>query len=428
MAQPPKKPAPPAVRGRPQTQTGGSRGGPPQAKDGRTVSLEAGKALQRVLDTAPNAQRTARADVPSTALAQKVLEAASTVEIHIAAPPVSRELLLSRIEELRRLVSMTQPRAFGTHIQAGDEVELDILGYVEGKLFLAQNAAWFDIKPNVFLPGLFEQLIGVAPPDNVVIQLRVPDLYHVEGHRGKTAAFAITVRRAQQRILPDADDPLFIQLCNRRVKTRPELERVLVDELTDERARLCVDEAKLTLLRELYIKVGLADDVTDDLVDEELRRRWKKSIGDALAHQGISVDEQKKSLADFSTAAQRAESRRTVWEARALEAVADAEDVAATESEVHKMVEELAPNIRKGDIEGILYQHAALSKDLVKNLRLHRALTILLGRAKIAFDGTPKPIEKLYTPLPRSAPPSGSSSGSGGVTTSRGLKRPPSKS
>src|SRR4051812_28160528 len=59
MAQPPKKPSPPAVRGRPQT--GGSTAGrgapPPQAKDGRTVSLEAGKALQRVLDTAPNAGR-----------------------------------------------------------------------------------------------------------------------------------------------------------------------------------------------------------------------------------------------------------------------------------------------------------------------------------------------------------------------------------
>lgn len=432
MAQPPKKPSQPAVRGRPQTGSTAGRGAPPpQSKDGRTVSLEAGKALQRVLDTAPNAGRANKGDgldeKAQAGLAAKVLAAAATVELHIAALPISQELVNQRVEELRRLISMTQPRAFGTHIQAGDEVELDLLGYVEGKLFVAQQGAWFDIRPNVFLPGLFEQLIGVAPPDNVVIQLRVPDLYPVEEHRGKTAAFAITVRRAQKRILPDADDPIFLQLTQRSVKTRAALEKVLVEELTDERARLCVDEAKLSLLRELYIKIGVDDVVPDDLVDEELRIRWKKAIGDALAHQGISVEDQKRSLADYSTAAQRAEARRTVWEARVLEAVADAEGVEATEGEVHKMVEELAPNIRKGDVEGLLYQHAALSKELVKNLRLHRALTILLGKAKIAFDGTPKPIEKLFVPLPQSAPTSGSSAGSGGVTTSRGLKRPPSK-
>lgn len=432
MAQPPKKPSPPAVRGRPQTGGTAGRGAPPpQAKDGRTVSLEAGKALQRVLDTAPNARPAKSegtvAEKAGAVVAARALEAAATIELHIAALPISQELVNVRVEELRRLISMTQPRAFGTHIEAGDEVELDLLGYVEGKLFLAQQAAWFDIKPNAFLPGLFEQLIGVAPPDNVVIQLRVPDLYPVEEHRGKTAAFAITVRRAQKRILPDADDPLFLQLTQRNVKTRAALEKVLVEELTQERARLCVDEAKLALLRELYIKIGVNDDVPEELVDEEMRLRWKKSIGDALAHQGISVEDQKRSLADYSTPAQRAEARRTVWEARTLEAVADAEDVSATEGEVHKMVEELAPNIRKGDIEGLLYQHAALSKELVKNLRLHRALTILLGKAKIAFDGTPKPIDKLFTPLPQSAPTSGSSSGSGGVTTSRGLKRPPSK-
>ena len=444
MAQPPKKPGTPPVRGRPQGGPGGPGGaerrGPaaPQQKDGRAVSLEAGKALQRALDTAPNATVQARVEGPGSAAAEKVLAAASTIELHIAALPISPALIAQRVEELRRMISITEVRAFGQAVEAGDEVELDLLGYIDGKLFLAQQAGWFDVAPNIFLPGLFESLIGIAPPDNAVVQMRLPDHYPVAEHRGQVAAFAITVRRAQKRILPDVDDPIFLQLTARKVKNRAELEAVLVDELTQERARLCVDEAKLSLLRELYIKVGVDDEVPEELVEEELRRRWKQHIGDALALQGVTLEEQKKSLADYSNPAQRAESRRTVWEHRVLDAVADHQGVEATDGEVHKMVEQLAPDIRKGDIEQLLYQHAALSKDLVKSLRLHRALIVLMGKAKIAFDGTPKPLDKLLTPLPTgpsAAAGSGASStsGSGGArpagdtTAVRGLKRPPSK-
>ncbi len=428
MAPPPKKPAAPAVRGRPQFGTGNTRSSAPaapQAKDARTVSLEAGKALQRVLDTAPNAQRVAKAESASTSMAAKALAAATQLDIHIPAQPISRELVSARVEELRRLISMPRPRAFGTHIKAGDEVELDLIGYIEGQLFLAQHNVWFSIAPNPFLPGLLEQLIGVAPPDNVVIQLRIPQLYPVEAHRGKMAAFAITVRRAQERVLPSADDPLFLQLTQRKAKTRKELERVLADELAEERGRLCVDEAKVTVLRELYIAVGASDDVPEELVEEELRNRWKNALGDSMAYLGVPVEDQKRSLAEYCTPAMRAEARRVVWELRVLDAIADAEGIDANEGEVHKMVEELAPNIRKGDIEQILYQHAQLSRELVKNLRQHRALVMLMGKAKIAFDGKPKTIDQLLTPLPSSS--SGSAAGSGGVTTSRGLKRPPAK-
>lgn len=438
MAQPPKKTGTPAVRGRPQGAPGaasGSRGLPAQTNDGRVVSLEAGKALQRVLDTAPHAAVQARVEGPGRGVAERALAAASSLELHIAALPISAALVAQRVEELRRMISMTEPRAFAQPVEAGDEVELDLLGYIDGKLFLAQQAGWFDVAANVFLPGLFESLIGIAPPDNAVVQMRLPDHYPVAEHRGQVAAFAITVRRAQKRILPDVDDPIFLQLTSRKATTRAELEAVLVGELTQERARLCVDEAKMQLLRDLYVKVGVDDHVPDELVEDELRRRWKQHIGDALALQGITVEEQKKSLADYSNAAQRSESRRTVWEHRCLEAVADHEGVDATEGELHKIVEQLAPDIRKGDIEALLYQHAALSKDLVTSLRLHRALVVLLGRAKIAFDGTPRPIDKLLTPLPSgpSGSGSGSASGSGGArpagdtTAIRGLKRPPPK-
>lgn len=432
MAGPPKKPTTTPVRGRPQTApTGRAGGAAPGNRDGRTVSLEAGRALQRALDEAPNARVAVKASGASATTAEKALAAAATIELKIAALPVGKDLIDRRIEELRKLISMTMPRVRAP-VEAGDEVEVDVLGYIDGKVFMAQQAAWLEVRPNPWLPGLLEGFIGLTPPESAVFQLRMPAHYPVPELRGKVAAFAVTLRQARQRVMPEADDPIFLTLTNRNVKTRAELEARLRDELAEERGRLCVDEAKVGLLRQLYIKIGVDDAVPGELVDEELRRRWKVAIGDAMALQGVSMDDQKKSLVDFSTPAMRAEARRSVWEGRCLEAIADAHGLEATESEVHKIITDLSPDIRRGDIETILYQQAALSKDIVKNLRLHRALLLLLGKAKVVFDATPPPENRVVlAPLPVAG--SGARAGSGAqkppgeMTAARGLKRPPSR-
>jgi FKBP-type peptidyl-prolyl cis-trans isomerase (trigger factor) len=433
MAGPPKKPTTPPVRGRPQTAPTG-RGGAATGgnRDGRTVSLEAGRALQRALDDAPNARVAVKASAASTSTAEKALAAAATIELKIAALPIGKDLVDRRIEELRKLISMTMPRVRAP-VETGDEVEADVLGYVDGKVFMAQQAVWLDVRPNPWLPGLIEGFVGLTPPESAVFQLKVPAHYPVPEMRGKVAAFAITLRQARQRIMPEADDPIFLQLTNRNVKTRAELETRLRDELAEERGRLCVDEAKVGLLRQLYIKIGVDDVVPDELIDEELRRRWKAALGDAMALQGVSMEDQKKSLVDFSTPAMRAEARRSVWEGRCLEAIAEAHGLEATETEVHKIITDLSPDIRRGDIETILYQHAALSKDIVKNLRLHRALLLLLGKAKVVFDATPPPENRVVlAPLPTTGS-GGARAGSGAqktpgeMTAARGLKRPPSR-
>lgn len=432
MAGPPKKTgSTPTVRGRPQGAPAGGGGGAREVrKDARAVSFEAGRALQRALDAAPAAQVATKAEGPTKKTAERALAAASTIEVKIAARPITAEMVQWRIDELRRLISMTEPRAFGQPVGLGDEVELDLLGYIDGKVFLAQQASWFDVRANPFLPGLFESLVGVVPPDNVVLQLRLPVNYPVEELRGKVAAFAVSVQRAQRRLMPDADDPIFLQLSHRKARTKKELEQKIEAELVEERARLCVDEAKYTFLRQLYIRVGLDDVVPDELVDEELRNRWKAQVGDAMALHGVSVDEQKRSLAEFSTERQRAEARRTVWEFRCLEAVADLHNLEANEAEVTKLVHDMAPPIRSSDVESVLYQNATLSKEIVKSLRLHRALLLLLGKAKVAFGEAP-PSERLLAPLVATG--SGAPGGSGAVrpagdvTAARGLRRPPGR-
>jgi trigger factor len=383
-----------------------------------------------VLDAAPSAAVAVRAEAVNRKTADLAIAAAERIELRIAALPIEPDLIARRIEELRKSMAVVESRA-GRPIELNDEVELDIVGYIDGKIFLAQRAVWMELRTNAFLPGLFEALVGLRAPESAVIRLRLPAHYPVAEQRGCAAAFAVTIRNAVRRVLPNAASPQF--LAARKVKTTAELEKALSEELAAERARLCVDEAKATLLRRLYIDVGVTDAVPDELVEEDLRRRWKAHIGDALALQGVSVDDQKRSLAEFSTPVMRAEARRSVWEQRCLEAVADSFSLQATEEEVHKIISDLSSDMRRSDVESVLYQQAALSKEIVKSYRLHRALVLLLGKAKVHFDSAPRASDRvILAPLPTvGGGGSGGTSTSGGgprpsgeTTAARGLKRP----
>ena len=100
--------------------------------------------------------------------------------------------------------------------------------------------------------------------------------------------------------------------------------------------------------------------------------------------------------------------------------MADAFSLQASEDEVHKIITELSSDMRRSDVESVLYQHAALSKEIVKSYRLHRALVLLLGKAKVHFDSTPRPNDRvILAPLPQVG-----GSGSGGTSTSGGGARP----
>ncbi len=97
MAGPPKKPQTP-VRGRPLTGATGK----PDHRDARTVSLEAGRSLQRTLDAAPNARVAVKAVVTAwSSRAERALAAAAGITLDITALPIGRDLRDRRLQELR---------------------------------------------------------------------------------------------------------------------------------------------------------------------------------------------------------------------------------------------------------------------------------------------------------------------------------------
>jgi trigger factor len=392
--------------------------------DARATSLEAGKALQRLLDAAPAAQVAKNVDPATLKSAQRVLDMAAGLEVHVPIGRVTDGDVDRKLQEIRQTLSFVQPRAYGDVLQLGDEVLIDILGYMNGDVFLAHTDTWYSLTANKFLPGLFESLVGQRVPDHSIVHVKLPLDYPVPAHAGRVAVFAVSIKEGRGRKLPDVDDPVFLPFVNRGAKTLDDLKTQLREELVRERAQQMVEHAKLLLLRELYVKC-MDDDVPTDLVDEELTRRWRELKGEPLIRQGVSIDEQKKSQAQYANdPVNRAEARRTIWEYRILESIAAHHGIEVTEQTLKPVLQSIFGS--EVDLDGLLYKNPGLHKDLIKGLRMRRATDVLLKMSKIFFDAPPTPADKAYKPLvPAKDRPKEEERLV--FTAARGLQRPASK-
>lgn len=414
-----QKPPPPKIRGQTAAK---QRAAEEKRTSARSTTLEAGRQLQRILETAPGAvsATAVKLDDAVKKSAERVLKLAETIELHVPVGLVREADVDARIAALRRQLSITSVRQSGEEVNAGDEVHLDLLGYLGGDVFLAETDTWYRVTPNRLLPGLFEALIGLKVPSNRLVNVTLPPDYPVSAQAGRTAVFAIALKAARARKLPEVTDPLFLAITQKPKVA--DLRAQLKQELIVIRAQQMVEHARLLLLRELYVR-SMGDDVPAALVDEELTRQWRDVQGESQARQGVPIEAQKKSQqAYMQDPTLRGEARRIVWESRTLEAVVAALGIEVGEDELKKTLGAMFGAV---DLDGILYRNPGLHKDLLRGLRLRRAQDALLKKANVAFDAPPTPPGKGLKTL---VPPDEKKEGDRlAVTATRGLKRPPSK-
>lgn len=419
----PRAPAPgaPASRGtdvsRPNLQRPPSKAGPPSSKTGappqkpgasgkagaaadtsrpdlkrpesRASALEAGKALQRLLAEAPGAHAVRPIAGQAGAAVERALSEAATLELHVPViPPPAAWEVQARIDELALHHGRVEARRAGEPIAPGDEAELDITGYVGGKTFLTAPPTWYDVAPNAHLPGLFEGLVGVGVGTQALVTIQLPPDYPGDGLGGKKAVFAVDVRAATSRKPLQVGSPEFFERVDLG-KTMADVKKAVEQELLQERANAMVDIAKALFLRELYVRCK-DDDVPQQLVDEELYKRWRAAKGDAMIRQGLPLEEQRASQQQFAAdETERFEARRTVWEMRMLEALAEQAGVHVDEDELLKVLAPAASaaGVRRVDVEAMLRKNETMRRGLLRNMKIDRAVGIVLSRGKIFFDG-----------------------------------------
>lgn len=116
-------------------------------------------------------------------------------------------------------------------VENKDSVTIDFAGSVEGVPFEGGTAEGYDlvIGSGSFIPGFEEQVIGAQIGQEVDVNVRFPDEYHVEDLKGKDALFKVKVHKIKRKELTPLDDEFAKDISE--FETLDELKADLRDKL-----------------------------------------------------------------------------------------------------------------------------------------------------------------------------------------------------
>lgn len=300
----------------------------------------------------------------------------SELRVRIPPPePVTEDDVLVHFVGLLRQKATRRDRAEGEPLALGDEVQLDVVGYVDNRLLPGsiRVGAWLDLEPMAHLPGFAETLAGVRVGDACALDLQLPADYPVASVAGKMAHCLCEVRAAREVNLPSAESPDALAALG------------LGDSLEEVMASVTkqVDDERVALqdLRAQELALGALADATRlelprAMVDEELRRRWSMLEAPLLKQKDFAPDELREALeAWMSSELLRAEAERSLRISLALDAVGKRDRVELLQSDVAATLAELAATIEIDERELASALDASLDlQQRAANLARHQAL------------------------------------------------------
>ncbi|MFP2906175.1 peptidylprolyl isomerase [Pyxidicoccus sp. 3LFB2] len=322
-----------------------------------------------------------------------VREAPSLDGLEVAMPApagVSAEALIERFDALCRAVAPRRERESGEAVALGDDVLLDVIGSVDGRLipFSARVDWWTQATPDPLLPGFFESLSGALVGEGLAVEVVLPDDYAVESLRGRRARFGVEVKAAREVTpLDEESEALFTALG--RGATMDEVMEQLARELADEDAERRVQDFRQRVLEEVARRTQV--DVPDSLVDESLRARWSENEYPLLVRLGIPPEQLPEAFEGWQKdAATRAEATFRLRLALGLRAITERDGVRPQREDAEALFDGLVDSagLRREELGRLLQSDKALGQKF-DELALHVAA---VGHVLSKAIATPEPV------------------------------------
>ncbi|QSQ24114.1 peptidylprolyl isomerase [Pyxidicoccus parkwayensis] len=306
------------------------------------------------------------------------------------AEDLTSEDLITRFHEKKRALATVRERAEGEHVAEGDDVQLDVLGYAEGRLipFSTRFGFWTELAPLQALPG-FSELVAESGTvgGSLQLMLDLPDNYPVESLRGKPVRFLVDIRAARELTLPDEESPAFLKqlglgdsLDAVMTALQEELENELSDNLWVQAQELVLDE----VARRTEVEVPRK------LVDEEIRRRWATAEGFGMVERGFSVEEQEEAVQGWlQDASTREQAEHRIRVGLGLKAIAEQDKLTLSAEKLQKLLEQTTEpfGLTADDVRAALRESPETTKKL-HDLGWHlMVVEYVMSKAKVTFEG-----------------------------------------
>ena len=204
----------------------------------------------------------------------------------------------------------------------------------DGNQFLDDENAEFPLREGkvLFVPGLAEAFLGMKKGDEKTFDIAIPEDFHIEQLRGKTATFTLTIHEVKEEQLPEADDE-FANSVN--AEEFPDLATLRAGIESDMRASLENDaESKYRSAAVEKLVEGATLEYPRVLVEHEIDHLVREAMGNNQQQYQMYLQQLGRSEADFRETWREAADMR-LRRSLVLSELAEAEglDVSAEEIE-----------------------------------------------------------------------------------------------
>ena len=227
-----------------------------------------------------------------------------------------------------------------------------------------------------FVPGFEEQVIGMKAGDEKDLDITFPENYTPE-LAGAAVVFKVKVHGVKEKQEPEVDDEFAKDVSE--FDTLEEFKKDLGEKLKTRRQEQADRDFETAVIDALIEKLecdvpqAMIDHRADKMLEDYANRIQGQGIGfeNYLQMMGMTLDELR---AQSKTAAER-----NVRSDLALEAVAAAEGIEATDADVDEEIAKLAEQYK---LEADKVRELVSMEDLRTDLAMRKALDLVKGAAK----------------------------------------------
>ena len=250
----------------------------------------------------------------------------------------------------------------------GNTVNIDYEGFKDGIPFEGGKADGYDLVlgSGSFIPGFEEQLIGTKAGEEKEIELSFPEDYHAVDLAGAPVTFKVKVNEVKVKKLPEVNDDFAQDINAPGVENVEQLNKMIEDRLLNSKKKTANETAESALMDALVANTEVQ--LPDVMVEEEVQNQVNQ-LAQQIQQYGMSLDAYLKMIGQTQETLKKGYHDNAVKTGTlrlALEAVAKAENLTASEEEIEKEYSDIASqyNMEIDRVKSMISKNM-LSKDVV---------------------------------------------------------------
>ena len=227
-------------------------------------------------------------------------------------------------------------------VKDGDMTVLDFEGFVDGVAFEGGKGEDYPltIGSGAFIPGFEDQLVGAEIGKEVEVNVTFPENYQAEELKGKDAVFKCTVKEIKEKELPELDDEFAGEVSEFETlaEYREDVRKKLSEQKETEAKREKEDKAIDAVIEDSDMEIPEA-------MIETQQRQMVDEFAQRIRMQGLTLEQYYQftgSNYDMLFDQTKAQAEKRIKSRLVLEAVAEKENIVASEEDYTKEIERMA--------------------------------------------------------------------------------------